>query len=584
MMYSQRGTESFSADCIMFHDLAVRLGLRTLMVCAAVLIFVVVPIVSANPPVVHRDRITVIPTSSKHSADGSAIAKSVRTNTTDPSQESATHPHGDTVTGAAFDETAFVAARQLESLRSLETSPIDLAGAFALIGVQNPEFLAAQHRVLEATAARQLAAVQLLPTINLGVSVDSHQGNLQQSDGNILNVRRDSLFVGAGANAVAAGTVNVPGVVWNLNVSESIYNFLISRQVLNQRQARTGTVNNSVQLRLAISYLNLVQAIGMRSICLQTRDDIAEVVKMTSNFAQVGQGRIADADRARTELAQTDAQVIDAEAKIVRESAQLASIVGLDTAIKLVPADQWIVPHSIVPEPISLPELLAIAFLQRPELVEQQADICRTLLALESAEILPFSPNVLIGFSTGAFGGGSNLASDPVGSTQFARGQDRFGSFQSRADFDVVLYWTLRNLGVGNQAQIDAAESRARQAQLQQLIVMDRIRAEVAAASYRVHARFHQIQTAEEAVRNAEVGWKQDRQRMWANEGLPIEVLDSQRLLFRSRMALLNTIIAYNKAQFELYHALGNPQSVLLVRTAEEQPDAAESQLLPESR
>lgn len=475
--------------------------------------------------------------------------------------------------GADLPSTTFSARPELVALQSLETSPIDMAGAFALIGIRNPEFLAAQQRVLEATAARQLAAVQLLPTINLGTSVDSHQGPLQQSNGNILNVRRDSLFVGAGASAIAAGTINIPGVVWNVNVSETVYNFLISRQVQAQREARVGTVNNDVQLRLALAYLELVRAAGRRSICLQAREDLAEVVKMTSDFARVGQGREADADRAATEMRQRDADVIDAEAMMVRASAQVAAIVGLDTAVRLVPSDQWVVPHSIVPEPIPLPELLAIAFLQRPELAEQQADIARTLLAMDAAQMLPFSPNVFVGFSTGAFGGGSNLASEPVGSNPFARGQERFGNFQSRADFDVILYWTVKNLGVGNQAQIEASESRARQSQLQQLMVMDLIRAEVAAASYRVQARFHQIKTAESAVVQADTGWREDRRRMWANEGLPIEVLDSQRLLFRSRLALLNTILNYNRAQFELYQSMGNPQSELLIRTSNEFPE-----------
>lgn len=470
------------------------------------------------------------------------------------------------------DQFRFETDSALMALQSLETSPIDLATAFAMIGIRNPEFLAAQQRVLEATAARQMAAVQFLPTINLGTSIDSHQGTLQQSDGNILKVQRDSMFIGAGASAIAAGTVNVPGVIWNINVSETCYNFLISRQVQAQREANVVTVNNNVQLRLASAYLELVRAAGRRSICLRAREDNARVAKTTSDFARVGQGRAADADRAAAEMRQRDADVIDAEGMMLRASAKLAAIVGLDTAIRLEPTDHWVVPHSIVPDPIPLPELLAIALLQRPELSERHADIARMLLELDLAKQLPFSPNVLIGLSSGAFGGGSNLASESIGSGVFARGQERFGNFQSRTDFDVVVYWTVRNLGVGNQAQIEASASRARQSQLQQLTVMDQIRAEVASASYRVRARLQQIRTAEAAVQEAEQGWSEDLQRAFANEGLPIEVLNSQRLLFRSRMALLDAIMTYNLAQFELYHALGNPQSELLIRTSNEIP------------
>lgn len=456
----------------------------------------------------------------------------------------------------------------LQALQSLETTPVDLAGTFALIGIRSPEFLAAQQRVLEADALRQFAAVQLLPTINLGTSIDSHSGNLQQPTGNIVNVNRQSLYVGAGAAAVGSGTVNIPGLVWNLNVSDTYYNYLISRQVQSQRTANVATVNNDVQLRVARAYLELVRAGGARSIAWQARVDFAEVARITAVFARAGQGRPADANRATVEMLRRDSDVIDAEGRMVSSSARLAGLVGLDTAVRLVPADAWAVPHSIVPEPIPMPELLTIAARRRPELAEQRAEFERTLLALHAAKMLPFSPNVFLGLSAGAFGGGSDLATLPVGSTPFGSGQERFGNFQSRSDLDALVYWSVRNLGVGNQAQIAASGSRVRQSQWQQLLVLDRVRAEVATAYIRVHARFRQMQTAEEAVRESDLSWQQDLRRIRGNDGLPIEVLNSQRLLVRSRLAFLNTIIDYNIAQFELYYALGQPPCELLVRPA----------------
>lgn len=456
------------------------------------------------------------------------------------------------------------------ALHSLERAPIDLASALSLVGVRNPEFLAAQQRVLEASALRQLAAVQLLPTINLGSSIDSHAGNLQQSNGNILSVNRQSLFVGAGANAIAAGSVNIPGVVWNMNPTEAYYNYLMSRQVQSQQAANVVTTQNDVQLQVVMAYLDLVRAEAQRSISRQAHEDAAEVARITAIFAKAGQGRIADANRAESELRLRDAELIEQEGLAVRASARLASLIGLDTAVRLEPTDRWAVPHTIVPEPIPLPELLAIAGLRRPELEERRADFARALLALDSAKMLPFSPTVFVGFSAGAFGGGSNLATQPVTNPPFGSGQDRFGNFQSRTDFDVIVYWSLRNLGIGNQAQIAATASRARQSELQQMIVFDRVRSEVARAHVKVHARFHQLKTAEEAVRDSDIAWNEDLKRIRGNDGLPIEVLDSQRLLVRSRVAYVDTIIRYNLSQFELYYALGQPPADLLVRASYE--------------
>lgn len=460
------------------------------------------------------------------------------------------------------------AQQHLIALTSLERQEIDLASALALVGVRNPEFLAAQQRTLEAAALRQLAAVRFLPTLNLGTSLDSHTGNLQQSSGNILSVSRQAFFLGAGANAIAAGTVNVPGVLWELNVSEAVYAALASRQVVAERQWAVAAARNELELLVAEDYLDLLLAAGLLRVGQDSREKLATVYDLTSAFAKVGQGRPADAARAASELAARNAELLTLQGEMLSASARLAEQLGLDTSIQLIPKDPWIVPHSIVPEPLPLQELLVIALLQRPELQERQAAIRATLLELEGAKKLPFSPTVFMGFSTGMFGGGSNLASDPVGSGFFARGQDRFGNFQNRTDFDAMVYWTLRNLGIGNQAQIEAAASRLRQSQWEQVIVYDQIRAQVAAAYTRLHARSIQLMTAEKAIGIAQVGWEEDLRRTRGNEGLPIEVLDSQELLYRAQAEYLRTIIDYNRAQFELYQALGRPPADMLVRYA----------------
>ena len=70
-------------------------------------------------------------------------------------------------------------------------------------------------------------------------------------------------------------------------------------------------------------------------------------------------------------------------------------------------------------------------------------------------------------------------------------------------DFDAVMYWSLRNLGVGNIGLIRLAQSNLRQNELRNLEVLDRIRAEVATAYAKTHARFAQIRTGELAIKEA---------------------------------------------------------------------------------
>lgn len=286
--------------------------------------------------------------------------------------------------------------------------PIDLASALRLAGVQNPEILLARERVVEAVALRQLAAAQFLPTINIGTNFDNHTGTLQRSTGVIQKVNRGSLYLGLGANAVGAGTVNIPGLVLSGNVSEGIYAALVSRQVVRQREFAADAVRNDMLLRTAVAYLELLRAEGRRAIAVQVRGEAREVARVTANFARkgIGQERRADADRAVTELAQREADVLQAEADVEVASARLAQVLSLDLSVRLQAIDGWVVPAPVVPDPIPLPELLAIALTQRPELRERQAAIRAALLELQGAKVLPFSPNIILGYSAGTFGGG----------------------------------------------------------------------------------------------------------------------------------------------------------------------------------
>jgi outer membrane protein TolC len=248
-------------------------------------------------------------------------------------------------------------------------------------------------------------------------------------------------------------------------------------------------------------------------------------------------------------------------------SARLCQLLSLDPATRLHATDGWVVPAPIVPSLIPLPELMAIALTQRPELRERQAAIRAALLYLEGARVLPFSPTVIVGFSAGTFGGGSNLAADGILQADGSvLRQPRFDNFGGREDFDTVVYWTLRNLGVGNLALIRLAESNLRSNNLRQVEVLDRVRAEVAAAYARTHARYAQIGTAERALVSSTAAFKEDLERTRQGEGLPIEVLDSLRLLGRSRTTYLDAIIDYNRAQFDLYVALGQPPANTLAR------------------
>ncbi len=82
------------------------------------------------------------------------------------------------------------------------------------------------------------------------MNYDTHAGNLQQSNGNILSVNRSAVYVGGGSMAVAAGTVAIPGVFLGGNTAVGIFNYLESRQLVRQREFENLAVRNQVFLKV----------------------------------------------------------------------------------------------------------------------------------------------------------------------------------------------------------------------------------------------------------------------------------------------------------------------------------------------
>ena len=444
---------------------------------------------------------------------------------------------------------------QSRTILSSDVHLIDLNTALKLGGVQNPDLLVSRQVVVEAVAERQLAAAQFLPSINAGTSYNTHSGVLQQSNGNILSVNRSSIYVGAGSLAVAGGTVQIPGVVLSGNTDEVLFRYLEARQYVRQREFATLAVRNQVLLRVCQAYCDLLLAEGRRAVAEHISSDAEQVAHITAQYARTGQGRPADADRAATEWARRRANIRGAEGEILTASARLCRVLNLDPSVRLHPTDALVAPMAIVPDPIPVAQLIALALTQRPEMAERRVVIREALLGLEGARALPFSPTVLLAFSDGGYGGGSNLVR-PI-----------FGGFGNRTDVDLIAYWTLQNMGIGNLALIKIAKANLGVTQYQELAMLDQVRDEVAEAYAKTHSRYGQLLEDEQAVRSGIRGFSEDLERIKeAAEGLPIEVLNNLQLKALAEHEYLEAIVGYNRAHFELYVALGQPPPAALAR------------------
>ena len=428
-----------------------------------------------------------------------------------------------------------------------EAKEIDLPSAFRLAGVENPDIYLARQRVIEAVAIRQLAAAQFLPNLNMGGNYDAHLGVLQQSSGNILKTNRDALYLGMGTYAVAAGTVSVPGIHVGRATSRipSLTSWSAGQRDRVSR-AESIAVRNDVLLRVASAYVQLLRAECRLVIALQIRFETAQVARITAAYARTGQGTAADADRAATDLGRRDNEILQAQNEVLVASAQLAELLNLDPSLRLHAIDGWVVPAPIVPPPDPAWRVAC----HRPACSGRNWPRAgppspRRFFPCGRPRSCRSRPTSSSATATAAFGGGSNLVAQPGG---FGGSQaSRFDSFGGREDSDIILYWTAQNLGVGNVAQIKAARSNLSSANLEQVIVLNQVRSQVATAYANTLSRFALIGVTENAVRTGSEAFQEDLTRIRGAQGRPIEVLDSIRLLADARYSYLDAICDYNR-------------------------------------
>ena len=153
-----------------------------------------------------------------------------------------------------------------------------------------------------------------------------------------------------------------------------------------------------------------------------------------------------------------------------------------------------------------LESLIQTALEYRPEMGARTAAIAASETRYRQERARPFLPTLVVGYSAGGFGGGSQITSTTS------------ASFNSRVDIDVMAFWTLQNLGFGNLALKRQRLAEVKEAEANRLITLNQIRDEVATAS------------ADQAARRREVA-----NRAWEIEAGPGRVSPRSRARARTR-------------------------------------------------
>ena len=243
-------------------------------------------------------------------------------------------------------------------------------------------------------------------------------------------------------------------------------------------------------------------------------------------------------------------------------SARLAEVLLLDPATLLEPIEPPYLQVTLISCERALDDLVAIALSNRPEITSRRELVAAANMFLKREKSRPFLPNLFVLSPT------TTTGLLPAGS-YFAGPNNMMNSNGSRFDIEVAAVWELQNAGLGNVGLIRQRRAERDLAAIDLTRILFRVRSEITQADARLQtARIRVVETEEEVRQSVEsadknfIGLRQTTRP--AGELLrlvvrPQEVVQAIEAMNQAYQQYAAAISEYNAAQFDVYHALGQP-------------------------
>lgn len=435
--------------------------------------------------------------------------------------------------------------------------PIDLASMLRMAGGRDLDIATARQRVLQSLADLQEARGLWLPSLFTGPTFYSLNGQVQAINGQIQTVHRDSLSLGTTATLANSFPTSPPGSGYPplnslsgvLRLSDAIYQARSARRVIAANQSGVGVAKNNAILAASEAYFDLQFAAGTLAIAREAAGNADQLTALTGTYARSGAGLEADYRRTLTEVRSRQRAVRASVGQLKIASAELIRRLVLDPHIVIAPAEPAEAVFRLVADDVPLDDLICQGWRNRPELAQARELVEAAVLRLKQAKLRPFVPSLAVSYSGAGFGGGQNST---------------LGNFGGRSDFAASLFWELRGLGVNDLAAVRRRAAEKNTADIDLTRVQAQVASDVVASFEARAAASDQMEEARESVAEATMSLALNLTNIRRGAGLPgatrpIEVLQPIQALAQARTEYLNAVLAYNRAQFRLFRAIGQP-------------------------
>jgi outer membrane protein TolC len=270
-----------------------------------------------------------------------------------------------------------------------------------------------------------------------------------------------------------------------------------------------------------------------------------------------------EVDRARNMLADLEQQATSARESWRVASADLTQVLRLDPRAVVVPLEPDHLQVTLIDAARPLDDLIPVGLTNRPELASHQALVQAVAERIRREKGRMLLPSILInGFQTpdeliqaGIFGIGPN---------------NKLNQFTGRFDMSLQAIWQLDAFGVGNLARIKEQRGEQSRAIIDLFKTQDMVAADVTRSQARLQSAAARVTQADRSLRASIIAFNGNYEGLQQTTRFgdvlvlvfrPQEVVYALQRLKTGFDEYFTTVAEYNRAQFEVFHALGYPAS-----------------------
>src|SRR6266581_8563702 len=241
-----------------------------------------------------------------------------------------------------------------------ESLTIDLPTALRLAGARNIDIQLAREKLAEAYAAEKSAMERFFPWIAPGVTYRRHDNLIQNTEGLIEEVHKQSY---------APGGV----VVAQTEIGDAIFRSLEAHQLAKAARHGLDAQQQETILAAARGYFDLAAAHEALGVAREALRASSDYTAETARAVDAGIAFKGDALRVKVQQQRDQIGLRRAEENARLASATLVELLHLDPTVELMPRDASVVPLSIISTKEPVGDLVGQALAVRPETQQSAA-------------------------------------------------------------------------------------------------------------------------------------------------------------------------------------------------------------------